>query len=92
MNPPCPAGGWPYFGKFKAVYDAWTAPRTTPGRFGARASRLLEILEKGHYGVRLPPADLHRICLWLDCNSDFFGAYRDTEAQARAKMVRPDLE
>ena len=27
--------------------------RTTPGHFGARASKLYEVLQKGHYGVKL---------------------------------------
>jgi hypothetical protein len=71
---------------------SWVAPRTIPGRFGARASRLYAILQKGHYDVKLPPEDLHRITLWLDCSSDFFGAYEHTEAQARGEIVRPSLE
>ena len=63
-----------------------------PGKFGARGSKLLDILEKEHYGVELSEDDLHRITLWLDCNSDFFGAYEDTGAQARGEVVRPTLE
>lgn len=81
-----------YFGQFDADYDGWTAPRTRPGQFGARASKLLRIIEQGHYDVRLPVQDLHRITLWLDSNSDFFGSYEDTEAQARGEIVRPSLE
>ena len=38
--------------------------------------------DKGHHDVRLTKEELHRITLWLDCNSDFFGAYEDTEAQS----------
>jgi hypothetical protein len=70
----------------------WNDPRTTPGKFGARASRLFAILEKGHYDVKLSPEDLHRITLWLDCNSDFFGSYENTDAQARGEIVQPTLE
>jgi hypothetical protein len=70
----------------------WTTPRTIPGQFGARASKLYAILTEGHYDVKLPPEDLHRITLWLDSNSDFFGAYEDTDAQARGEIVRPTLE
>jgi hypothetical protein len=71
---------------------SWVAPRTIPGQFGAKASRLYAILQKGHYEVKLLPEDLHRITLWLDCSSDFFGAYENTEAQARGEIVRPTLE
>jgi hypothetical protein len=81
-----------YFGKFEATYDGWTPPRTTPGEFGARASKLLALLEKGHYDVKLPREDLHRITLWLDCNSDFLGSYEDPGAQARGEIVRPTLQ
>jgi hypothetical protein len=81
-----------YFGKFEATYDGWTLPLTTPGEFGARASKLFAILEKGHYDVKLSKEDLHRITLWLDCNSDFLGSYDDPEAQARGQIVRPTLQ
>ena len=42
--------------------------------------------------MKLSGEDFHRITLWLDCNSDFFGAYEDTKAQAGGEMVRPGLE
>jgi hypothetical protein len=73
-------------------YDAWTSSRSVPGEFGARASRLYALLAAGHHEVRLAPEELRRITLWLDCNSDFFGAYDDVEAQSRAEVVRPALE
>jgi len=81
-----------YYGRFEAEYDAWTPPRTLPGQFGARASKLFAILEAGHFDVKIPPEDLHRIALWLDLNSDFFGSYENIEAQARGEVVRPRLE
>ena len=75
-------------------YDdaAWTDPMTFPGKFGARASRLYAILEQGHYDVKLSKEEMHRITLWLDSNSDFFGSYENTEAQARGEIVQPTLE
>ena len=66
--------------------------RTVPGAFGARASRLLEYLGPDHYGVTLPPEALRRVTLWLDLNSEFYGAYEKTEAQARGEVVEPSLE
>jgi hypothetical protein len=81
-----------FFGSFRNEYDPWTTPRTIPGRFGARASKLYEILKQGHHDVILSKEDLHRITLWLDCNSDFFGSYENTEAQAKAEIVQPILE
>ncbi|NQU24455.1 MAG: hypothetical protein HQ567_24500, partial [Candidatus Nealsonbacteria bacterium] len=87
-----------HFGaKFHPGYDGWTSARTVPGKFGAKASKLIELLdsrtpEGGHYDVKLSPTEFRRITLWLDCNSDFFGAYEDTGAQARGEIVKPSLE
>jgi hypothetical protein len=81
-----------FVGSTRGTYDPWTTPRTTPGEFGARASKLLAILDGGHYEVKLSEEELHRITLWLDCNSDFFGSYENIEAQARGEIVRPTLE
>ncbi len=66
--------------------------RTIAGHFGARASRLLGYLDKTHFGVELSEEEFHRIVLWLDCNSEFYGAYYNTEAQARGETVHPRLD
>jgi hypothetical protein len=68
--------------------------RTTPGHFGAKASKLYAVLQKGHYGVNLAPEDMHRLTLWLDCSSMFYGVYEREggEAQLRGEVARPTLE
>ena len=66
--------------------------RTIAGQFGARAAGLLEYLSEKHYGVKLSSEDLHRITLWLDCNSEFFGAYENTAAQSLGQLVPPSLD
>ncbi len=66
--------------------------RTTAGQFGARAAGMTKYLDESHYGVKLPPENRHRIALWLDCNSEFYGSYENTELQARGEIVRPKLE
>ena len=66
--------------------------RTTPGQFGARASKLLDYLDQRHYGVSLPPRDFSRVTLWLDSNSEFYGSYHDTSQQALGQVVRPRLD
>jgi hydrazine synthase alpha subunit-like protein/F5/8 type C domain-containing protein len=67
------------------------AGRTIAGKFGARAATLMDYLDEGHYGVKLSDEDFHRMILWLDCNSEFLGAYENAEAQARGELVRPAL-
>ena len=72
--------------------QVFTAPVTVPGQFGARASKLYQLLQKDHYKVKLSKEEMHRITLWLDCNSDFFGSYENTEQQAKGEIVQPTLE
>jgi len=78
-------------------YGFWSygnGHRTTPGQFGARAAKLTELLDKNHYDVKLPPEDRHRLNLWLDLCSIFYGVYEKEggEAQLRGEVVRPTLE
>ncbi len=66
--------------------------RTIPGRFGARAAKLLSYLDKNHYDVNLSEDDFHRLTLWLDCNSEFYGAYEQPAAQSQGIVVRPSID
>jgi hypothetical protein len=73
--------------------DSW---RTTPGKFGARASKLYPLLTTGSHKdrVKLSKEDLHRITLWLDSCSVFYGVYEKEggQAQLRGEIVKPTLE
>ena len=75
-------------------YSYGEALRTTPGAFGARASKLYPHLKAGHKGVELSREELERIVLWLDCVSVFYGVYEKEggEAQLRGEKVYPTLE
>ena len=68
--------------------------RTRPDHFGARGSKLLRLLDAGHYDVRLSAEELHRITLWLDLASVFYGVYEKEggEAQLRGEVAYPTLE
>jgi hypothetical protein len=75
----------------------WSDPkfnRTFPGEFGARSSKLYQLLQNGHYELRLPPEALHRLTLWLDSCSLFYGVYEAErqQAQLRGEILRPTLE
>ena len=69
-----------------------TPTRTVPGQFGARGSKLYAHLQKGHHDLKLTPEELHRITLWLDANSLFYGAYHDLEGQRKGQYAIPTLE
>jgi hypothetical protein len=91
-------GRW--FASYASLMPRWgfsdygDSLRTTPGKFGARASELYPLLRKGHYDVKLSPEEMHRITLWLDCTSMFYGVYEKEggEAQLRGEIARPTLE
>jgi cytochrome c553 len=60
-----------------------------PGQDGARVSKLYQMLAKGHHDVKPSREEMRRITLWLDCNSNFYGAYTEPDKQARGEVVRP---
>jgi len=75
---------------FDSINGSEWIPQTTPGAFGARASRLIALLREGHYGVALPSDDLRRLCLWVDLNVPFYGSYEPRHvAVQRAGGVAP---
>ena len=61
-----------------------------PMQEGARVSALWKKLEAAGAREKLPAEDLRRITLWLDCNSNFYGAYRQIKQQARGDVVLPE--
>ncbi|MCF7956569.1 MAG: hypothetical protein K9M75_12265, partial [Phycisphaerae bacterium] len=95
---------YPYDGNWTSSYrnlreyaffwdnQVFTSPRTVPGKFGAMESKLYRMLKGGHHGVKLSDDQMHRIVLWLDSNSDFYGSYENTERQAAGEVVLPTME
>lgn len=69
-----------------------TPTQTIPGAFGARASKLYQMLCKGHHDVKLSSEEMRRITTWLDCNSVFFSSHNELDEQIAGKLVRPVLE
>ena len=78
---------------YVAFYDSasWVEPYTIPGRFGARASKLYQLLSKGHHDVKLTPDEWRRLGIWLDSNCLFYGHEKDLLAQASGKVVQASL-
>ena len=64
-----------------------------PGKVCANASKLYAHLTKegGHHKLELSPEEMRRITLWIDCNSNFYGAYLETDKQARGEIVKPKI-
>ncbi len=50
-------------------------PLTQPLRFGALASSLAKMLEKGHGKVTLTQEEWMRLYTWMDANGEFYGTF-----------------
>lgn len=65
-------------------------PRTEPGVFGARQSKLYTRLKAGH--GNLSEGDLHRFVIWMDSHIlPFFGDYNNIQEQLEAGKVESIL-
>ena len=100
MNSKLGRGQTPVFESYDSLihkYAFWKYGdqyRTTPGGFGAKASKLYKLLQDGHYDVKLNKEEMHRITVWLDSASNFYGVYEKDggEAQLRGELAHPTLE
>ena len=75
----------------------WNSPkfyRTTPGEFGARASKLYALLKKGHHDVKLTEDEMSRIVIWLDSVCQFYGVYEKEggDIQFAGGLAQPTLQ
>jgi len=70
-------------------------PQTRPNLFGARASKLMTMLLKGHEGVELAEEDIERLVTWMDANALFYGTFdpNDQRRQLQGERIAgPALE
>ena len=70
-------------------------PRTHPGQYGARGSRLTTLLLDGHYDVKLPDGDWESLITWMDANALFYGTFNreDQARQLKGERIQgPELE
>jgi hypothetical protein len=85
--------GWGKSGGNGALFKNGNS-RSVPGKIGAKASKLLAHLTnpKRHHDLKLTPEELYRFTLWIDCNTNFYGAYLETAKQARGELVMPSIK
>jgi RNA polymerase sigma-70 factor (ECF subfamily) len=81
--------------EWKGSPQANFEPLTHPDQFGARASKLTQLLLQGHAGVTLSDEEYDRLITWMDTNALFYGTF-DPEAQRRQqrgeRIAGPALE
>ena len=56
-----------------------------PGEFRVNTTELIQILEKGHYGVALDEEGWDRLVTWIDLNTPCHGTWRETVGVARTE-------
>ena len=66
--------------------------RTIAGRFGALYTGIAKILLKKHHRAALSMKEINRITLWVDANSNEFGAYYDEDKQRAGEVVWPLID
>ena len=59
-----------------------------PREFEAGTSKLVQMLKKGHFGVKLGPEDWDRLITWIDLNVPFAGDWRDGYPAAPEHLIR----
>jgi hypothetical protein len=65
----------------RVSFSAWGRPDdnfeplTKPLRFGAAASPLMAMLDKGHGDVVFTAEDQERLSTWIDANALFYGTF-----------------
>ena len=53
----------------------------TPMEFHVSTSELIQVLDKGHHGVKLTPEQRDRLVTWIDLNVPFYGTWTERGAK-----------
>ena len=51
------------------------APIVQPYEWGSNKSKLIEVLDKGHYKVKLTDEEMARLAAWIDINGPYYSTY-----------------
>jgi hypothetical protein len=75
--------------RFNSTSGTEWLPTSPAGQFGARQSKLIELLTAGHYDAKLDGKSQDRLIIWVDLNLPFYGAYEPAHvaAQREGKIV-----
>ena len=65
--------------------------RTQAGRFGFRESKMGKQLMATHV-PRLTSEELHRVVLWIDCNSQRYASWLNWNEQEAGQVVWPTMD
>jgi len=76
---------------FDSINGGEWVPESTPGKLGARHSKLIAMLREGHHEVKLPTEDLYRLSLWIDLNVPFYGCYEPKHVAVQREGKVPPM-
>jgi hypothetical protein len=57
------------------TYSMQNAEAVPPYTLGSHNSRLIELLEAGHYDVQLSREEWIKLVTWIDCGAPYYGSY-----------------
>lgn len=85
--------GWPYLNGNLPTAEIGGS-RTIPGYFGAIRSRLYSHLLPSHHNVNLTSDEIHRVVIWLDCNTNELGSEANVSGQqaSPSQVVYPTID
>jgi len=81
--------------KLVKVPGAGPAETLPPYSWGSHASRLVEVLRKGHNDLKLDAESLDRIITWIDINAPYYPSYASTypnNLHGRSPLDRRQLQ
>lgn len=85
-------GGGPlaaHSGALVSFLGAQTAPPMLPPYYaGATQSKLLEMLERGHGGVKLSEEERRKLSCWIDLNIPYCGDYQEAHAWSAEEQAK----
>jgi formylglycine-generating enzyme required for sulfatase activity len=64
----------------------------TPLEFHASTSELVQVLDKGHYGVQLTAEERDRIVTWIDLNVPYYGTWKEAAPRVKEEVIKGRYE
>jgi hypothetical protein len=59
----------------------------TPMDYHASTSELVQLLDRGHYGVELDPEEYRTLLTWIDLNIPYYPTWTDNRGQAKVDAI-----
>ena len=84
-----------FAGQIDGPWVAWVGTQSVPAMLppyfaGAARSKLITLLEQGHYQAKLSREEMHKIACWIDLQVPYCGDYLEANAWTEAEATKYD--